>query len=268
MTVLNTMSAPAGSPAPFVAGRTLCPLVMVGDPDIATTRRLLQACADLGVGMVELCLPFENAFTDGPTLQRAHARALRHEVGLAAALSLIREFSSRLRIVLLADCSFTLRRHGFAETCRAAQEAGAAAILPHGMPPRLAPDFRHAAHGTIPIVGSLYRNSTPQVSREVIATATAFIYFVTSYGRSGGPSQAIPDLTADLAGLRARTDLPLALGFGLKTAADVAAAFGMGCDIAIVGSAISAAIESGIGLGDPAGPAIDLIAELSTETRR
>lgn len=247
--------------------KALCPLIMVGDPDIAVTRRLLHACVDAGVAMVELCLPFENAFTDGATLRRAHARALRNHAGFEDALSLIREFSGDIRIVLLADCSHTLRRVGFAEACKAARDAGAAAILPHGLPPRLAPAFRDAASGVIPVVGTMYANAAPDVRRRIAREATAFIYIVAAYGRSGGAG-VIPDLSPQIAALRGATDAPLALGFGLKSPADVAGAFRMGCDIAIVGSAVSAAVESGIRLGDPGAPAAALIAELNRETQR
>lgn len=246
--------------------RTLCPLVMVGDPDMATTRALLQTCVDLGVGMVELCLPFGNAFTDGATLRRAHARALRQQVDLEDALALIREFHDHIDIVLLADCSHTLRPHGFGRVCAAAAAAGAAAILPHGLPPRMAPAFRRAADGVIPVVGTMYLNSAPEIRREVVANTTAFIYLVSAYGRSGGATE-LPDVSPELEALHSKTHLPLALGFGLKQPRDVAASFAMGCDIAIVGSAISAAVETGMSTGDPVTPARTLIAALNAEAR-
>ncbi|MCU0911288.1 MAG: tryptophan synthase subunit alpha [Rhodobacteraceae bacterium] len=270
MTALARAFAGDASPAAAfpAAGRqrSLCPLIMVGDPDLATTRALLRACVDLGVGMVELCLPFANAFTDGDTLRRAHARALADDPGLDGALALIREFSDRIAIVLLADCSHTLRPHGFAEVCRAARDAGAAAILPHGLPPRLADGFHRTAAGVIPVVGTMYLNSPPDVRRAVVGRTTAFLYLVSGYGRSGGG--APPDASPEIAALRGKTALPIALGFGLKTPGDVRGAFAMGCDIAIVGSAVSAALESGLGAGDPVGAASALIAALNAEVAR
>jgi tryptophan synthase alpha chain len=270
MTALAVDMAEAATPAGRIpaAGRarSLCPLIMVGDPDLAATRALLRACVELGVGMVELCLPFANAFTDGDTLRRAHARALRDDPGLDGALDLIRDFSGRIAIVLLADCSHTLRPHGFAEVCCAARDAGAAAILPHGLPPRMAEAFHRAAAGVIPVVGTMYLNSPPHVRREVIARAGAFLYLVSGYGRSGGG--APPDASPEIAALRGKTALPVALGFGLKTPRDVRGAFAMGCDIAIVGSAVSAALESGLAGGDPVGPARTLIAALNAEVTR
>ena len=73
------------------------------------------------------------------------------------------------------------------------------------------------------------------------------------------------DLTPELAALRTKTELPVALGFGLKTPADVARAFWYGADIAIVGSAISGAVESGLEHGDPVESAACLITALAAE---
>lgn len=255
----------APSPAPtFPPGaRILCPLLMAGDPTLKVTRRILRCCVDAGVGMVELCVPFENAFTDGQTLIRAHARALEGGTGLLAALDLAAEFSDRIRIILLADSSHTLRPHGFDTVCTLAQRAGIAGILPHGLPPALLQQFHTAARGRVATVGTIYPNSRIETRRRVIAQASAFIYLVSAYGRSGGTSKA-PDLGPEIAALHSKTDLPIALGFGLKTGADVAGAFGSGCDIAIVGSAVSAALEDALIRGeDPVNAAADLIETLN-----
>ncbi|WP_349360656.1 tryptophan synthase subunit alpha [Stappia sp.] len=246
----------------------LCPLIMAGDPDLATTRDLLAACVELRIAMVELCLPFPNAFTDGATLRRAHARGLAAGLDLPAVFDLIRDFSASIDIVLLADCSHTLLPAGFTAVCERARAAGAAAILPHGLPPRLAPDFHSAAAGTIPIVGTLYVNSPEPVVHKVLDRSSAFVYLVAAYGRSGGQTMPAADLAARIANLKQRTQLPIALGFGLKTPANVAEAFKLGCDIAIVGSAISAAVETGIETGAQVAPARALLEALNAEAVR
>lgn len=244
--------------------RRVCPLIMVGDPDLSTTEDLLDLCVELGIDMVELCVPFPNAFTDGETLRRAHGRALAAGADLAHALVLISRYATKIDCILLADCSHTLRRHGFQETCWAARDAGAAGILPHGLPPRMTADFTRAAAGVIPTVGTIYAGSAPETRVEVIARSSAFIYLVSAYGRSG---QAAPasNISPEIALIRRATDLPVALGFGLKTGADVASAFGAGSDIAIVGSAMSHAVERGIGMASPLAHARNLLRELAAE---
>lgn len=266
-------------PLPFTAPaqrrHRLCPLVMVGDPDMGATRALLDLCVSLGIDLVELCLPFPNAFTDGETLRRAHGRGLASGAGLPEALRLIADYAGRIDMILLADSSHHLRPLGMAELCSAAAEAGAAGILPHGLPPRMADDFHRAAQAAgLPVVGTLYAGSAPDQRKAAVARSSAFLYLVSAYGRSGGGAQ--PQLprpeqgpAPEIAALQQITDLPVALGFGLKTRADVAAAFGAGARIAIVGSALSAAVEAGLGQPDPLAPArallTDLVAALPAE---
>jgi len=256
-------------PLPFAAPaqnrRRLCPLIMVGDPDLATTVALLDHCVTLGIDLVELCLPFPNAFTDGATLRRAHARGLASGAGLTDALRLVADYAGRIDMILLADASHTLRPAGFDAVCAAAATAGAAGILPHGLPPRMADEFARAARAAnLPVVGTLYAGGTDELRQAAAARATAFVYLVSAYGRSGGAMAALPP-GPEIAALRQVTAQPIALGFGLKTAADVAAAFAEGADIAIVGSALSDAVEQGLGQPDPLAPARALLATLSQE---
>ncbi|SFR40193.1 tryptophan synthase subunit alpha [Litoreibacter janthinus] len=252
----------------MVHARSLCPLIMAGDPTLDVTRKILQSCVDLGVGMVELCVPFKNAFTDGETLIKAHNRALEHGATLEPVIDMASEFTDRIKIVLLADSSHTLRPYGFEAVCKMACDAGMAGILPHGLPPKMTSSFQNAAFGYIPTVGTIYSNATPDTRRRVLEQASAFIYLVSAYGRSGGASKA-GDLSNQIDALRSKTDLPIAIGFGLKTKADVRRAFQSGCDIAIVGSAISGVVEQAIEEDqDPADAAARFIASLNREATR
>lgn len=248
--------------------RTLCPLLMAGDPTLDDTRKILQSCVDFGVGMVELCIPFENAFTDGETLVKAHKRALAHGATLEAVLDMASEFTDQIKIVLLADSSHTLRPYGFEAVCKMARDAGMVGILPHGLPPSMTDRFHAAADNCIPTVGTIYANATPGTRRRVLKKASSFIYLVSAYGRSGGASKS-GDLSCQISALRSKTDLPIAIGFGLKDKLDVRKAFQSGCDIAIVGSAVSNAVEQAIDEGkDPAIAAARFIGSLNREATR
>ncbi len=250
-------------------GPALCPLIMAADPDLEATRALLARCVDLGVAMVELCLPFRNAFTDGATLQRAHARALQNETTLQAVLEIVAEFSDQIDIILLADSSHTLRPLGMDQVLMPAAAAGVAGVLPHGLPPRLVEGFHlAAAQAGLPVVGTIYANARPETRQQVLSRASAFLYLVSTYGRSGGAVDPA-DLRCQIAALRGHCDLPIALGFGLRTPEDVGRAFEAGCDIAIVGSAISGKIETALNKGAcPVEYAGDFIATLQMQTHR
>ena len=248
------------------SGPALCPLIMAGDPNLDTTRHLLARCVAEGVAMVELCLPFRNAFTDGATLQHAHARALQQEASLQAVLQLVAEFSSRIKIILLADSSHTLRPLGIEQVLQQAAAAGVAGVLPHGLPPRLGESFQEAARQPgLPVVGTIYANATPETRRQVLGQTTAFLYLVSTYGRSGGAVEP-SDLKCQIDALRAHTPCPIALGFGLRSPGDVGRAFDAGSDIAIVGSAVAGQVEAALKTGGcPIASAGDFIAALQKE---
>ena len=247
---------------------TLCPLIMAGDPTLDATRELLRECVRLGVGMVELCIPFKNAFTDGQTLINAHKRALQDEAGPDAVIRMAAEFTKDIKIILLADSSHTLRPFGFEKLFRMAAHAGFAGVLPHGLPPALTERFYSASLiAGLPVVGTIYSNAVPEKRQQVLARASAFIYLVSTYGRSGGAVNPA-DLTCQIDALRAHSALPVALGFGLKTPGDVGRAFNAGCDIAIVGSAVSGVVEQALNAGlDPVEEAAAFIADLNEETK-
>lgn len=222
--------APLDSPA-------LCLLLMAGYNGIEQTRCLLACCVRNGVDVVELCAPFPNAFTDGEIVRQAHSQALEQGTVWQDLLPLIYEFSSSLHIVALVDYSHVFARSGNAPVLQALKQAGAAAVLPHGLPPRAREAFYSTAQEIgLPVVGTLYLNSPEPVRLQVLAQSGGFIYLVSHFGRSGGSVADTQRISREISRLKTLTDLPVALGFGLKSAADVAAAYGQGADIAIVGS--------------------------------
>ncbi|MEL4013096.1 tryptophan synthase subunit alpha [Dryocola clanedunensis] len=222
--------APLDSPA-------LCLLLMAGYGGLEQTRRLLACCVRNGVEIVELCAPFPNAFTDGEVVRNAHSKALARGTVWQDLLPLIREFSSSLHIVALVDYSHVFAREGNAPVLRALKQAGAAAVLPHGLPPRAREAFYATAlESGLPVVGTLYLSSPEPVRLRVLAQSGGFIYLVSRFGRSGGSASDSSQIHREIARLKTLTSLPVALGFGLKSPSDVAQAYRQGADIAIIGS--------------------------------
>lgn len=230
--------------------RALCLLVMAGDGGIAQTRRLLTCCVENGVDAIELCAPFPNAFTDGETVRQAHRRALAQGVVWQDLLPLIAEFSAHLHIVALLDYSHVFARQDATGILQRLREAGAAAVLPHGLPPRLRSAFYCAAADVgLPVVGTLYPHSSDAVRNDVLQQSGGFIYLVSHFGRSGGAVPQPQLIRREVSRLKAESCLPIALGFGLKSASDVAAAFELGADIAIVGSQACAVVADALAQG-------------------
>lgn len=233
--------------------RALCLLVMAGDGGIAQTRELLSCCVENGIDAIELCAPFPNAFTDGETVRQAHRRALEQGIVWQDLLPLIAEFSARIRIVALLDYSHVFARQDTASILQRLYEVGAAAVLPHGLSPRFRNAFYCAAADIgLPVVGTLYPQSGDVVRGEVLQQSGGFIYLVSHFGRSGSAAPQPLQLRHEIARLKAESRLPIALGFGLKSAADVAAVFELGADIAIVGSRACAVVADALAQGQSA----------------
>jgi tryptophan synthase alpha chain len=212
-----------------------------GDPPLDVFRELILMLDSERVDCLELAVPFPNSPTDGPVIRASAARALRDGVDLEAVLGFVgdvRPELSHLKIALLADWSYSIKGTPMREFLERVQAAGADGLLVHGLPPRLRQEYYEAAEQTgEPIVTTCYSSSEPGVIAEAGDHGTAYIYLVAHYGRSGtvGPpdhSTLVPVLEA----LRERTDVPIAVGFGVKTAADIEGLHAVGADAAIVGS--------------------------------
>ncbi|HEY7594307.1 MAG TPA: tryptophan synthase subunit alpha [Actinophytocola sp.] len=229
-------------------GSGLALFLNAGDPPLPVLDDVVAMLDESGVDCLELAVPFPDSVTDGPVIRKSARRALDRGVELADVLAFVERVRPRLRhlrIALLADWSYSVRRTPLRSFVDDVAESGADGLLLHGLPPRLRAEY-YAATGEagLPIVTTCYHGvSSVDVVAEAAARASAYVYLVAHYGRSG--TSAAPDhdaLAATIAGLRARTAAPIAVGFGVRSGADVAALRSRGADAAIVGSAVVARV--------------------------
>ncbi|MQS16729.1 tryptophan synthase subunit alpha [Streptomyces kaniharaensis] len=227
-----------------------------GDPGLDLLADLVTALDEAGVDCLELAVPFPDSPTDGPVVRRSARRALDTGVDLDAVLAFVARVRPALRhtrIALLADWGHSVRAVGLEEFLRRAQGAGADATLLHGLPPLARPRYLEAAERIgQPVVTTCYPGSAPEVLAESARYASAYLYLVAHYGRSGTAPPDRAHLAPVLARLRESARAPLAVGFGVRTAADVKAMGALGADAAIVGSALVAEVERSLDSGrDP-----------------
>jgi tryptophan synthase alpha chain len=187
--------------------------------------------------------------TDGPVVRASADRALAAGVGLAETLDVVaavRPSLGHLRIALFADWGHTVRARGLDAFAADVRAAGADAVLVHALPPRVRPACDEALAG-LPVVTTCYASSAPEVLAEAATRPSAYLYLVATYGRSGSaPAAGFGPLAGTVASLRATATAPIAVGFGVRTAADVAAVAGpggLGADAAVVGTAVVACVE-------------------------
>jgi tryptophan synthase alpha chain len=218
-----------------------------GDPPLDVFRELVLLLDACRVDCLELAVPFPNSPSDGPVIRESADRALADGVDRDAVLAFVesvRPELKHLKIALLADWRHSIKDVPLPEFLARVRGSGADGLLVHGMPPRLRPAYYEEARAAgQPIVTTCYSSSEPAVVEEAADNGSAYIYLVSAYGKSGtvGPpdhSALVPVLDA----IRARTDVPIAVGFGVKTRHDIEGLGAVGADAAIVGSACVACV--------------------------
>jgi tryptophan synthase alpha chain len=217
-----------------------------GDPDPAGSIDVVEAVARAGADVIELGVPFSDPSADGPSIQRAMERALERGAGLPGALDAVAELRRRgvaTPIVLFGYYNpiFVMGPAAFA--ARAA-EVGIDAVLTVDLPidelAELAGPLAERGVGAIPLVAP---TSTPARIARVAPLAAPFVYYISMTGVTGARAAAAVD-AARLQAVRAAAGAPIAVGFGIRTAAD-AARFAAVADGVVVGSALVERVADG-----------------------
>ncbi len=231
------------------AGRKgLIPFVAAGDPSLLATRDLVLELEARGADIVELGVPFSDPLADGPVNQRAYQRALAAGASLPRILDLVAEVRARSSVPLvLMSYMNPIHRFGTERFPKAAREAGLDGLIVTDAPPEETPAFRQALAeaGVHPVL--LVAPTSPARRISLIhAGGGGYIYYVSLRGVTGPRDRLPDDLAAGLQRLRAIAPKPVAVGFGISTPAQAAAAAEL-ADAVIVGSALVAEIERALG---------------------
>ena len=232
--------------------RGLVTFVTAGDPDPATSADLLRRLPAAGADIIELGMPFSDPMADGPAIQASSLRALRAGMTLRGTLDLVRRFreaDGETPIVLMGYYN-PIYIYGPGAFIEDALDAGVDGLIVVDLPPEEDNELcLPAVYAGLPFI----RLATPTTDDErlprVLARTSGFLYYVSITGITGTASAENTSVAAAVARLRRHTDLPVAVGFGIKTpeqAAEVARV----ADAAVVGSAIVGRIAASL---DPGG---------------
>ena len=216
-----------------------------GEPDLATTRDIALAAIDNGADVIELGVPFSDPLADGPVIQRASERAVARGVRLTDVLALaadLRKARPNCGIVLFSYLNPVVRM-GMQPFCTAAKESGADGVLLTDMIVEEADEYLAAMRENELAPVFLAAPTSPDARLKAIAENTqGFVYAISRVGITGTRDTVASDAPDLVARLRKFTQLPVAVGFGISTAAHVRAV-GEFADAAVIGSAIVALIE-------------------------
>jgi tryptophan synthase alpha chain len=222
----------------------LIPFITAGDPDPQLTVAILHGLVEAGADIIELGVPFSDPMADGPTIQRASERALKHHVGLRDVLTMVAEFrtTNATTPIVLMGYANPIERMGYAAFAQAAHQAGVDGVLTVDIPPEesVAEIFTAAGVDTI----FLLSPTTPDARINLVASkASGFVYYVSLKGVTGSANLDLDEVAQHIPVIRERCGLPVGVGFGIRDAA-TAAKIAQFADAVVIGSRIVEEIEN------------------------
>ena len=240
--VIRAMFAQAHPRAAFL------PYFPIGYPDYPTSLDIITAMAEVGVDGFEIGIPFSEPLADGPVIQAATQVALENGITVRKCIEAVRELRTRgvSQPMLLMSCFNPLLAYGLKAFVRDAGNAGANGLIVPDLPPDEGSELMQLCnHAGLALVFFLSPNSTAERIAFVAKQATGFIYLVSVTGVTGIRTQLPPDLTEFVERVRAQTDQPLVLGFGISRPEHAQMLNGL-VDGFIVGTAMVKAGASGV----------------------
>ena len=218
----------------------LVTFMTAGDPDLETSAAILRGLPEAGADIIELGMPFSDPMADGPAIQLASQRALKAGMTLAKTLAMVAEFrqgDDETPIVLMGYFN-PIYVYGVEAFIKDALEAGVDGLIVVDLPPEEEKELcLPATAAGLNFIMLTAPTTDDQRLPVVLRNASGFVYYVSITGITGTASAALADIEAAVARLKSHTDLPIAVGFGIKTpeqAAEIAGA----AEAAVVGSAL------------------------------
>ena len=236
----------------------LVTFLTAGDPDPETSAQILCRLPAAGADIIELGMPFSDPMADGPAIQASSLRALRAGQTLRQTLAMVADFrrdDDETPIILMGYYN-PIYVYGIDAFVRDARGVGVDGLIVVDLPPEVADELRRPAE-TVGLDFVFLTAPTTDAARlpVVLRHARGFVYHVSITGITGTASATTADVEAAVVRLRAATDLPIAIGFGIKTAEQAEAMARIG-DAAVVGSALVNTIAAHVGAAGRPQPAL------------
>jgi tryptophan synthase alpha chain len=240
--------------------------MMAGDPDEATSRAVMAGLPGAGVDIIELGVPFTDPMADGPTIQLAGQRALAGGMTLDRTLAMVRDFrqSDATTPIVLMGYYNPIYAHGVDRFLAEATAAGVDGLIVVDLPPEEDAELCLPAQAAgLNFIRLATPTTDDQRLPKVLTNTSGFVYYVSITGITGAAAAQAADVGPEVARIKAATDLPVIVGFGITTpeAAQAIAGVADGC---VVGSAIVAQI----GAGKPVDQVLAFVAGLAAGAHR
>ena len=220
------------------------PFITAGDPDLDVTAELLIELSNSGATIIELGVPFSDPMADGPVIQRASERALKHGFGLREVLEITARVRHQIDTPIVLFSYFNpLLQYGVEKLASDARKAGIDGILVTDLTPEESEQFAATLRANeLDMIFLVAPTSTDVRLRMISAHASGFVYAVSRAGVTGARKDLSREAELLVARVRKFCSLPVVVGFGISSAAQVEQTLAY-ADAAVVGSAIVAEIE-------------------------
>lgn len=220
--------------------KLLIPFITAGDPEPGWTVDIMNSMVKAGADLIELGVPFSDPMADGSIIQLASERAIEKNVSLDSILEMVRAFrrtDNNTPVVLMGYMN-PIERFGRAAFPARAREAGVDGLLLVDCPPEEREDLGQAMTDTgLDGICLVAPTTTRDRVKRIAAIATGFIYYVSLKGITGSGQLASPELAEPIRQIREFSDLPVAVGFGIKNA-EMAVKVAAYSDAVVIGSAL------------------------------
>jgi tryptophan synthase alpha chain len=231
--------------------KALIPYITAGDPHPSHTVALMRALVEGGADIIELGVPFSDPMADGPVIQRAGERALKHGVGLSHVLAMVKDFrqANDATPIVLMGYANPIEAMGVENFVGAARSAGVDGVIVVDYPPEECEEFAALAkkNGIDPIF-LLAPTSTDKRIDDVARVCSGFLYYVSLRGVTGASHIDLSEVAARIPTIRAATRLPIGVGFGIRDA-ESAKRVAECADAVVIGARVIQEIEAGAAEG-------------------
>jgi tryptophan synthase alpha chain len=245
------------------------PYLMGGFPDLEASVAIGEACAESGADLVELGVPFSDPLADGPVIHAAGTRALQAGATLRGVIGAATRIAERLPVVVMCYANLIFARGSERFTAELAA-AGVSGLIVPDLPLEEGRAVREACDAAGLALVPLIAPTTPDDRMaEIVRGARGFVYTVSLTGTTGERAGVQDSLAATVARAKRLSPVPVAVGFGISTPVQAAAAAATGAHGVIVGSRLVRAVAEAADAGRPPAAAVgELVAGLADALRR
>ena len=252
----------------------LVTFVTAGDPNIELSVEILAGLPTAGADVIELGMPFTDPMADGPAIELASGRALAAGQNMVCTLAMVaafRKIDNETPIVLMGYYN-PIYAYGPEKFAADAGSAGVDGMIIVDLPPEEEAEFSVPARAAgMDMIRLVAPTTTDERIATLVENASGFVYYVSVRGITGTSSAAAGDIESNVARIRKQTDLPIAVGFGIRTPTQAADVAGV-ADAAVVGTAIvekvaGALNEQNVPAGDVVGDTLGYVSQLAEAVR-